>query len=662
MAIAEMSRIRLYGLSSERALIMAELMHFGAIQIEDAHSGIDEEPHSSSSKLPGIVRLDTRAEVQGSDSLLVSLAAALDALAKNAPQKKMLFQSRRTMSREILHGTLTACESTMKDVNAILALEAKIDSLKSEESRIRGKLDFIAPWRGIGIDLSVEATKHTRLQAGVMPVNQSLDELKDALSVASPSAILIRQALTREASYCYVIWHHADEAEVQKVLKENGWNRISFRDLPGDPDVTAMSLNERMVEIAGEKSAFASAIKDLAGARTGIENLYDAIQMEREHHKANTQLVHTEKTFSLHGWIPADQYDPLERKLTGSFICQLEQDAVRPEDEVPVFVRSNAITEAIQPVMNMYGTPSPKEIDPNFLTLPFFAIFFGIIISDAGYGLILVLGAAFVLLRFKLEDPVRRFAKLILISGFATIFWGIMFGGFFGIAQVSQHALWFNPGGEQGTEILMIWCLVLGVIHLFTGIGLKAANLIRRKAYGDALFDAFFPLVMFTGFGMTVLPNVPGLDPAMTAQVSAIGLPVLAVGAALTVLTAGRKNKSIVGKIFGGLPKLYDIIGFLGDVLSYMRLLALCLAGIILAGLVNGLAGDLEGLVVRVIGGTVLLLFGHGINFAMGVLGAFVHSCRLQYLEFFSKFLEGGGKPFRPFGPHTKYIVVKQED
>jgi V/A-type H+-transporting ATPase subunit I len=167
---------------------------------------------------------------------------------------------------------------------------------------------------------------------------------------------------------------------------------------------------------------------------------------------------------------------------------------------------------------------------------------------------------------------------------------------------------------------------------------------------------------MFTGFAMTVLPYVPGLDPAMTAAVSAMGLYVFAVGVALVLLTSGRKSKSLIGKIFGGLPRLYDIIGFLGDVLSYMRLLALCLAGGILSGLVNDMASDLGNIVARVVGGTILLLFGHGINFAMGILGAFVHSCRLQYLEFFSKFLEGGGTPFRPFGPRTQYIVMKQED
>jgi len=148
----------------------------------------------------------------------------------------------------------------------------------------------------------------------------------------------------------------------------------------------------------------------------------------------------------------------------------------------------------------------------------------------------------------------------------------------------------------------------------------------------------------------------------MTAPISATGLYVFIVGTSLVVLTAGRKSKSLFGKIFGGLPRLYDIVGFLGDTLSYMRLLALCLAGGILGGLINGMASDLGNIVARILGGTVLLLFGHSINFAMSVLGAFVHSCRLQYLEFFSKFLEGGGKPFRPFGPRTQYTVMKQED
>ena len=151
--------------------------------------------------------------------------------------------------------------------------------------------------------------------------------------------------------------------------------------------------------------------------------------------------------------------------------------------------------------------------------------------------------------------------------------------------------LWFNPSEEGGTERLMVYCLLFGIIHLYAGHAMKALNLIRRRQYLETVFDVLFPVIMYTGFAMAILPNVPGIDPHMAAKVSSYGVYVLMVGIILTVFTAGRNNRNVIGKVFGGFPKLYDIIGFLGDVLSYMRLMALSLSGGILSGLINGMAG-----------------------------------------------------------------------
>ncbi len=667
MAIIDMSLIRLYGLDSERKAMLSDLMRFGAIQLEEvlpeeeaaAGSGLKTSAHSPLSSLR---RPDDQKDVLETERQLAGTVEALEILSRHAPEKRPLFSVRRGIGASHL-GDLTADRAAViEGAAAIRQLEADLNTLKTEEGRIRGKMDFLAPWSGVGADLSVEGTRFARMQAGTLPSTFPLEALTASFARTAPTATVILHAAGQDVQLCVAIWHWDVDAAVAELLKESGWNRLSFRDVPGNPDNTLAALKARLEEISIAKKSWVESIRGMSGTRRSIEDLHDALLMERDRLKAAGNLMATGKAFLLRGWVPADRCGELETFLTRKYICHFETETPRAEDEIPVLVRNNGLTEAIRPVMDMYGTPSPKEIDPNFLTMPFFAIFFGLIMSDAAYGLILIGASGFALWRYRMEAPVRRFAKLVLFCGTTSVFWGMMFGGFLGIPAFADHAVWFNPGGEGGTEKLMIWCLLFGVIHLFTGMGLKAANLVRRRQYLDAICDVGFPYVMFIGFGMTILPNVPGLDPITTAPVSAIGLYVLAAGIVLVVATAGRKSKSLAGKMLGGLPRLYDIIGFLGDVLSYMRLLALSLAGGILGGLITGMATGFDSLAARLIGGTLLLLVGHGINFAMSLLGAFVHSCRLQYLEFFSKFLEGGGKPFHPFGPVTRYIVLNQED
>ena len=670
MAIAEMKRIRLYGLESEREAILSELMRFGVIQIEDAFEdgGTSELVISAPAEGDGadyaltLNRPDSGRDIARVDALLMETDGALELLRVHAPRKKPMFAVRRGVGRQEERSILAGRATALEDAAAIRKLDDGLNECKAEETRIRGRIDFLAPWKGAGIDLSSEGTRTTRMQVGTLPATKSAEAVSAQLGQAAPASVLLQHAANRDVLYCIAVWHRTEEAAALSVLKEAGWSRLSFRDYPGTPDDLIASMEARLSAIGEKKAELAKAISGLEPARSGLEALHDTLLMERERLRAAGNLAASGRTFLLRGWVPEDSCMALEKNLHRRFACHFHHEAPQKGEDIPVLVRNNGITEAIRPVMDMYGTPSPHEIDPNFLTLPFFAIFFGLIIADAGYGLILAGASLFVLKRFSLEDSVRRFMKLVLFSGLATIGWGIVFGSFFGIAALSQYALWFSPTGENGTETLMIWCLAFGVIHLFTGMGLKAANLLRRGQVLDAVMDVGFPYIMFTGFAMTVLPFVPGMDTPQMKSVSAIGLYVFIAGVALVVITAGRKSKSLVGKVFGGLPRLYDIIGFLGDVLSYMRLLALCLAGGILSGLVNDMATGLGNVVARVIGGTILLLFGHGINFAMGILGAFVHSCRLQYLEFFSKFLEGGGKPFRHFGPRTQYIVMKQED
>lgn len=651
MAIIRMNHITLLGLESERSDILKEVMKHGVVELSPVKmedSSIGSTPNAS-------------AETAIVETQLSDVKEALAVLSKYYPVKKPMFGIRRVLAHDEYLAVMQAPKSLWETVARIKASEDGLNRLKTEENKLMNLQTSLIPWKEMTSNVAMEGTRHTRVMYGTIPATVDLAPIVEAMATAAPAVVLSEQGVDSENHYLLFSAHLQDEAEGISILKNSGWNRVQFKELDGTPIEALEQIKNRLALIETDRKAIIDTIGQDVGMRAALEVLHDGIVMERDRLLTAGKLISTQKTFVMQGWAPAEICEKLSKRLEDRFVCQLDYREPEKGESTPVAVRNNGFTEAIQPVMNMYGTPSSNEIDPNAITMPFFIIFFGLIVSDAGYGLILAIASGLALKLFQMEDSAKRFAKLVFFSGLATIFWGVMFGGFFGIAKIGDYALWFNPSAEGGTEKLMVYCLLFGVIHLYAGHVMKAANLIRRGQFLDMIFDVIFPVIMYTGFGMVVLPNVPGLDPEMAKLISGYGLNVLLVGVVLTVLTAGRHNKSIVGKALGGLPKLYDIIGFLGDVLSYMRLLALSLSGAILAGLVNGMASG-GNIIFKLTGGLLILALGHGINFAMGLLGAFVHSCRLQYLEFFSKFLEGGGDPFRPLKANTQYITVMQED
>ena len=209
---------------------------------------------------------------------------------------------------------------------------------------------------------------------------------------------------------------------------------------------------------------------------------------------------------------------------------------------------------------------------------------------------------------------------------------------------------------------MLSWSLLFGIIHIYAGFALKAANLIREKKYLDALFDVGFVYVFYTGAVLCLLPYIPAINAGKAAPLVNTGKYMLVIGGVLLILTQGRSKKNIFSKLAGGLFSLYDVVGFLSDVLSYSRLLALGLATSIIASIINEISFMFDfPIVLKIILAVAILLVGHTVNFGINALGAYVHSCRLQYLEFFGKFFTGGGQAFSPLKINTKYTKLNSD-
>lgn len=647
-----MNKITVLGLKEERSQLLKSLMDLGVVEITQEEPGEDLRD-----KARNISVLD---ELNKIDSRLSVLSRSIDILNSHVPLKKSLFSARRIVSEKDYNEVVKMRDSVLETAERINTCEDELLRLKSEEIRLNGLVDSLEPWLGLNISLDVTSTRYAFCYTGSLAGNADVNAVREALWAEFPETDILIARSDDDRHYVAVIGLKTNETDIMNILRNWSWNKISIRDACGTAKETLEKLAEKRESIEKEREANIALIKELAQKREALEVVSDSFHMERARIEAKSRLISTEFAFLMKGWLPAEYSDKIRNYLNSHFCCAVEIEAPAADEEFPVLLRNGPVVESISPVVNMYGLPSSLELDPSFVTFPFYIFFFGLMLGDGGYGVLIALFTGFILMKYRLEDSMRRFMKLLFFCGLSTILAGFLFGSWFGIASLAKTALWIVP--TEKPELMMSYSILIGIIHMYTGLFMKGLNLVRRGQILDAIFDIGFKYIMFTGFIMSLLPFAPGLSIPSSSTVVQIGYKVFIVGIALVLFTGGRDSKNIFGKIFGGLPKLYDIVGFFSDCLSYTRILALGLASAIIGDIVNTLSAQLgSNIILKFTAVTLVLLFGHTLNFALNALGAYVHSCRLQFLEFYGKFLDGGGVAFNPLKAKTKYVIVETE-
>jgi V/A-type H+-transporting ATPase subunit I len=383
--------------------------------------------------------------------------------------------------------------------------------------------------------------------------------------------------------------------------------------------------------------------------------------------------------FFLEGWVPADSVDRVETLLTTRYGAVVEKEQKQEEEVEPTLLHNNKYSENYEPVLESYGLPQHGRVDPTFLMSIFYCFFFGMMLSDAGYGLMMAIGCFVVLKKCpRMGRGMKKMLNMFMWCGVSTTFWGIMFGGFFGnvIDVVAQtffgytgatpilKPLWFDPLTQPMR--LLIWCMLFGLIHLFTGLGIKGYEYLKQGDVVGFVSDIVAWYAFLIGLILILLPtdlfqNIAQMEFNFPAFVAPVAKVLTFAGMIVIVLMSGRANKNWGLRIALGAYDIYGVTSWLSDVLSYSRLLALGLATGVIAQVINTMGSMFGGGPIGAILFAVSFLVGTVLNFAINVLGAYVHTNRLQYVEFFGKFYDGGGEPFVPFEVKSKYIDVKEE-
>lgn len=670
MSIIRMQKVAVLGLDADKKRLMSELMDLGVVELTDcsAMSGEDfRNINLTQDAAPETVELF--------EKKVFDAAQALEVLEKYGEIKEPLFHTRRRVKKPQFKGIGESEEQTRAKIDKLLNLAEKIKNASDRINRMESDTAMLTPWKSFDLSLAERGTQTTDITLGVIPKTdfRSFSEVTEKLQSASAegeNAEAMQYCMIKQVSedkdymYAALVTGKEETKAVMMQLREIGFSELNLSAFAGTADENLKQLNKEKQEAEETLQKLKEEIKNLKAWKEPVEDYADYFTVEADKERSREKLLRTSETFLLEGWLPVRTKARVTQILDENNACYQFRDPEEGE-EVPVLLENKSFFQPTEAITEMYSLPSYWGFDPTSIYSLFYIIFFGMMFSDAGYGLLLAIGCGVILKKFDLEGTTFKMIKLFFYCGISTTVWGVLFGGFFGDLigvfsntflgkQIAFNAVWFNP--LEDPMKLLIFSLILGVIHLFIGMGIQAFMQIKDGKFVDAVCDEGFWYLTILGL-CAWLCGSAAFD---SAVLSTAGMW-MSIAGAIGLLIAGGRGRKGIGKIVGGFSNLYNITSWISDILSYARLLALGLATGVIAQVVNTMGSLFGGGIAGLILFLLIFAVGHAVNFAINLLGAFIHSARLQYVEFFGKFYVDGGEPFDPLRRKTKYIRVDEE-
>ena len=661
MAIVKMKKLRLMVLRSERDELLRELLRRGCVEIS-------EPTELQAEDFTVLLRRESGGQT-AVRSRQQALQNALDVLNRYAPGKGGLLSPKPEVSGDRLldEETLRSAEQT---ADVLREKGDRIRRIGAEESRLRSMIESLRPWAGLDLPLEQEQTRTCAVTLGSMPLRMDRAKAEEALAAAAGEAELFAVSSDKSQQYLLLLSRKEQQGAALEALRSFGFAPVAFTGMTGTAQENISHAEEELKALAAEKEACEKEIVGLAGEREALKLASDAAATRLCLAEGEDRLCGTDSVVLLQGWMPAAREEEL-KEVFERFGCAWETEDPPEEEypEVPVSLKNNKFTNSLNMVTNMYSLPAYGTVDPNPLMAPFFILFFGLMMADMGYGLIMIAAALVAMKKMKPEGNSRVFCQLLLYGGIATFAMGILTGAFFSdIPYQIVHilnpdstwpGLWHLFSPETDSTLALYGSMVLGLLHLNTGM---AVSFVQKKKAGklmDAIFEEGALWVILLGGVLLALDMLL----VHNGVFHYIALAVLIVGAAALLFGAGRYAKGF-GKVTAAFGCIYNTAtGWFGDVLSYSRIMALMLAGGVVGKVFNTVAvmpAKSSGVNVGTVAAfLIIFLLGHTMNFALNLLGCYVHDLRLQCLEFFGKFYSDGGKPFRPLRYSGNYVKAK---
>ncbi|MBU1151788.1 V-type ATP synthase subunit I [Patescibacteria group bacterium] len=563
-------------------------------------------------------------------------------------------------------------ESKHKEITKeILKHENNLLQARNEKAAFQAELDTYQVWKNLGVNLeNLDGSANSKIILGSLK-KENYNEIYQAVNNVSALTSIEKINQDDNNAYILIVFSKELETELREITSRY---KFTETELPREKGLLKAYNQKLQKQIETCEETIEKAEKELKSLSKHLDELmivHDYLNWEKEKLEEDKKLTKTNYSCIIQGWIPEKNIEKIEdqlSKITNRYLLR----EIEPEkgENIPVVIKNNKFIEPFEAVTEIYGLPKSTEIDPTPFLAVYFIVFFGMCLTDAAYGIIMFVCTALALKFLKLPQGLRKLVKLLMYGGLVTFVIGGLFGGWFSLSpdQVPDFLTTTTDSGEQififqkinsltDPLTVLILSLGLGFFQILMGTYMKLIHAIKTGNKIDAILDVGPWAFMLTGIGFAILAAASVLPQNMIA----IGKWWVILGAVIIVLTQGRDKKNIVGKLVSGFLSLYDLIGYLSDVLSYSRLLALGLATAIIGLAVNIIAVLMKDMIPYVGWIFMIIVFvgGHVFNILINTLGSFIHSGRLQFVEFFGKFLEGGGTGLKPFSKKCKYIFIK---
>ena len=641
-----MKRLAVYSHLSDTDAVVRRLMRCRCVEISRS------EPDAET------VRYDCEAARAELETRVRRITESLTTLHKYSKKTRSMIEPRHSVNTAEFMAN--EYERALETVERTLSVKAEISECRTRQSELLNRINELRPWMRLDLPLSYEGTDSTRVILGRVPTDAEDKGLRDAVEEADGCLEIISRS--DAFTYICVICTKDDTAGMLSSLSPLGFSRMTFKDGGKTAAKTAANCERELLSLEKREEELYSVIYELADSVYSVEILLD-VEASALRAAENKQKLVADGTVSLlEGWVP-ERCEARVKSVLEKFDCAYELRDPLEDETAPILLKNNAYAVNFEWVVGMYAYPKYGRFDPTFIMSIFYFFIFGIMFADVGYGLLTVIGCFGGIFLLKPKPSMKRFLSMFGYCGFSSILFGAIFGGWFGdmpfaimtnmlgMADAKQifpffNGLWFNPMDDP--IMFLVVSLAVGVIHIVAGMAVKFYILCKDGQWVDAVCDILSWWLLFGGIGLFFLN-------------STVGLIVAGAGVLMILLTAGRAKKGIFGKLIGGLLGLYDVVNYLSDILSYSRILALGLASAVIAQVVN-LIGTMGSGAVGYIIMVLVFILGHALNLAINLLGTFVHTSRLQYLEFFGKFYEDGGEPFKAAEPSEVYSVADGDE
>ena len=643
MAILKMKKLRICGVSEEQTQLIRQLQLLGSVEIGAPCALTDTQG----------VQVFCAGDGKSADALLrtsARLTSALETLKHYETKKGGLFAARPEKTIGELFSD-EAYAAALDTAQAVLDAQDARSRLAAEKSRLTAVRESFVPWQQLPLPLETLGTQHTRILLGTVPAQTDLEALRAKVFEAADEVQLEQISADQQSLYLLVFVHKCAAEAVGAALREAGFALTTFDGVQGTAAENIRRTDEAIAACEQQDAEKLAELTALAEQKSALQLAFDRCTQEISKAQAADRLVHSEKTFCLGGWVPCEDVGKLEALLSG-FCCAWELTDPAPEEypDVPVKLKNNKLTWPLNMVTEMYSLPAYDGVDPNPLMAPFFILFYGIMMADMGYGLLMILASIIITKKSRPKGTSGQMFGLMFSCGISTFLMGALTGGFFGdflpqlVGIIDPDTTFkalpslFTPLDD--TITILIGAMALGFVQIVTGMAISFVEKIKKGQIMDAIWEELTWWIVFAGIACMAL--------GVTNIVLYVGIGMVVVGSGWSAKGFGK-----VTAIFGSVYN--HVTGYFGDILSYSRLMTLMLAGSVIASVFNTL-GAIPGNVVFFL---LVSVAGNGLNFALNLLSCYVHDLRLQCLEYFGKFYQDGGKPFEPLAINTKYVDIQ---